>query len=332
MKAVIVQEFSASGEASLGDLADPLPGAGEVVVDLAAIDVNFPDLLYVTGKYQKLPPLPFTPGLGGAGTVLSIGLGVDTITLGQRVLVLTDFGTYAEKICVPADRCYPMPLDMPFDKGAALGLVYQTAYFALLARGQFQPGDTVLVLGASGGVGMAAVQLAKVMGAGKVIAASRGDEGRAFAMTHGADIALDSNPATLRDQVRAATGGQGVDIVIDPVGGATSAAALRALAWCGRMVVVGFASGEIPKFDAGLLLVKNITVAGLQWTDYRDRQKFRAQAAQQEIFALWQAGKLFPQVTCTLPLERYAEALAAIERAGVHGKLILLIKPLGEME
>src|SRR5260221_1432554 len=165
MKAVIVREFGPFDQAVYGELAAPCPGAGEVLVDLVAVDVNFPDILYIEGTYQNRPALPFVPGLGGAGRVAALGDGATRYSIGQKVMMLPRYGAYAEKVCAPEAWCFPMPDDMPFDAGAALGLVYQTAYFALVARGQFCEGDNVLVLGATGGVGMAAVQLAKAMGA-----------------------------------------------------------------------------------------------------------------------------------------------------------------------
>ncbi|WP_319517637.1 NADPH:quinone oxidoreductase family protein [uncultured Martelella sp.] len=330
MKAVIVDAFTPFDKARIGKLPDPVAGPGEVVVDVEAVDVNFPDILYIEGKYQNRPAFPFSPGLGAAGRIAALGSGVEGFSIGRKVLVLPHYGAYAEKVKAPAACCFAMPDDMPFEEAAALGLVYQTAYFALTARAMLEKGETVLVLGASGGIGMAAVSLAKALGAGKVIAATRGEERSAFAKGLGADVTVDSAMDNLRDGLReavyAATDGRGVDVVIDPVGGALNAAALRAMAWQGRMVVVGFASGEIPKIGANYLLVKNIAVSGLQWTDYRDRQPEKMRAAQAEIFAFWREGKLRPAITGTFPLERYGEALGAISRAGARGKFILTIR------
>ena len=330
MKAVIVREFVPFDQAEYGDMPDPEPGAGEVVVDVEAADVNFPDILYVEGKYQNKPALPFSPGLGAAGRISALGTGVDGFDIGQKVIVLPHYGAYAEKVRSPASFCFPMQENMPFEVGAALGLVYQTAWFALVDRGQFKAGDKVLVLGASGGIGMAAVQLAKAMGAGKVIAATRGRDGGAFARELGADAVIDSSMDELRDGLRASvadlTGGDGVDVVIDPVGGELNAAALRAMAWCGRLVVVGFASGEIPKIGTNYLLVKNIAASGIQWTDYRDRRPEAVRAAQREIFELWESGRLSPKIMRTLPLANYAKALKEIRSARVHGKIILLTR------
>lgn len=327
MKAVIVDAFTPFDQARYGELPDPVPGPGEVLVDVEAVDVNYPDILYIEGKYQNKPPFPFSPGLAAAGRISALGEGVDGFSIRQKVMVLPHYGAYAEKVAVPASCCFAMPEEMPFEDAAALGLVYQTAYFALTDRAELKAGETVLVLGASGGIGMAAVQLAKALGAGKVIAATRGEERSAFAKKLGADETVDSAMENLRDGLRdavnAATDGRGADVVIDPVGGDLNAAALRAMAWKGRMVVVGFASGVIPKIGANYLLVKNISVGGIQWTDYRDRHPELMQAAQAHIFALWREGKLRPEITRQWPLEHYAEALREISRAGALGKFIL---------
>lgn len=327
MKAVIVREFTDFDKAEVGDLPDPVPGSGEVVVDLEASETNFPDLLYIEGKYQKKPPFPFSPGLAGAGRISAVGQGIDAALIGQRVLAMPFYGTYAEKVVAPADYCFPMPDEMSAEVAASFGLVYQTAYFALMDRGQMKAGDAVLVLGATGGIGMASIQLAKALGASTVIAATRGAEGAELAREMGADVVVDASMENLRDGLRdavnEATQGQGADVVIDPVGGDVSAAALRAMAWCGRLVVVGFASGEIPKFAGNYLLVKNISVSGIQWTDYRARQLDRVQAAQAQMFDLWRRGKLAPKITATMPLNQYAEALKALSTGKASGKIIL---------
>ena len=328
MKAVIVREFTDFDKAAVGELPDPVPGPGEVVVDIEATETNYPDILYMEGTYQRRPSLPFSPGLGGAGRVAVLGEDVAAGLLGKKVLVLPDHGTYAEKVKAPAGWCFPMPDDMPSEVAASFGLVYQSAYFALTDRAMLASGETVLVLGATGGIGMAAVQLAKALGAGMVIAATRGEAGSRLASELGADAVIDSAMPNLRDGLRTAvhelTSGHGADVVIDPVGGEFAAAASRAMAWRGRLVVVGFASGEIPKFAGNYLLLKNIAVSGLQWTDYRARKLDRVQAAQAHIFDLWREGKLAPRITATLPLERYADALAALKAGKASGKIILM--------
>jgi NADPH:quinone reductase len=330
MKAVIVREFTDFDRAEYTDAPEPKPRPGEVVVELEASDTNFPDLLFIEGKYQSRPALPFTPGLGGAGKISAIADGVRDWSVGDKVLVLPHYGTYSEKIAVNADFCFPMPEEMDFYVAAALGLVYQTAYFALVERAAFSRGDCVLVLGASGGVGMAAVQLAKALGARKVIAATRGPQGAQFVADLGADFVVDSSMDNIRGELRSAvyegTENRGVDIVIDPVGGEIGAAALRALAWCGRHVVVGFASGTVPSFAANYLLVKNISVSGLQWTDYRAHRLNDVRRAQKAIFEFWRSGALTPQIERVLPLSAFREALALLNQGSATGKLILKTK------
>jgi len=327
MRALLLDRFLPVAEAAIGDVPPPQPGAGEVLVDVEAIDANYPDILYIEGKYQACPPFPFVPGLAGAGRVSAIGAGVSGIAIGDRVLCIPDHGTYAEKVRTPANHCFPIPDEMSSVIAAALGLVYQTAWFALHARGGFIPGDRVLVLGATGGIGMAAVQLAKALGAGIVIAATRGDDGVRWAKEIGADIAVDVSVDNFREAlkqaVEQATNGQGVDVVIDPVGGDISAAALRTVGWSGRLVVVGFTSGSIPQIPANVLLVKNIAVAGIQWTDYRTRKIDQVHDAQRRIFALYGEGKIAPRVSRILPLSDFAEGLSLLRTGSVRGKIVL---------
>jgi|TARA_B100000446_G_scaffold180108_1_gene195836 NADPH:quinone reductase len=327
VKALIVNAFTDFDQAVVGNLPDPTPGPGEVVVDIRASETNFPDILYIEGKYQKKPPFPFSLGLAGAGLIAEVAEGVDPSLIGARVLTLPAYGTHAERVLAPADWCFPIPDDMDFATAAAFGLVYQTAYFALTARGQIARGDRVLVLGATGGIGMAAIQLAKALGAGTVIAATRGATSGALARDMGADVVVDAAMENLRDGLRDAvmdaTDGHGADVVIDPVGGDLTGAALRAMAWSGRLVVVGFAAGSIPKIAANYLLVKNISVSGIQWTDYRARQIERVRDAQAHMFDLWRDGALAPKITATYPLADFAVALRALATGTASGKIIL---------
>ncbi len=328
MKAVVVERFAPFEEAQYKDMAEPRPGPGEVLVDMRAADVNFPDLLVVEGNYQIKPPLPFAPGKGGAGVVAAVGAEVSDFAAGDRVSLLVEYGTFAEKLAAPAANCFRLPDGMPFDDAAALCLVYQTAYFALKDRAQHRPEDTVLVLGASGGVGVAAIQLAKAFGS-TVIAATRGEAGLATVGKAGADhvvdTAMDGLHDGLRDAVGAVTGGRGADIVIDPVGGAAHGAALRAMAWRGRMVIIGFAAGEIPTIKANYLLLKNIAVAGLNWNFYRDHAVETTHAAQAEMFALYGEGRLRPLITQRFALADFAKALRLLRDGRAQGKIILEI-------
>lgn len=330
MKAVMVREFAPSNIA-IEDVADPRPGQGEVVIDVVAADTNFPDALVVDGKYQVKPPLPFSPGKAAAGRIAAIGSDVHGFKIGDAVAAYVEYGAYAEKVIASADACFPIPSGIAFDKVAALSIVYQTAWFALKERACLHSGETVLVLGASGGIGMASVQLAKALGAGKVIAGARGESNSQIARKAGADDIIDlGNPDlrdTLRDQVFALTDGRGADVVIDPVGGDANAAALRALAWCGRLVVVGFASGQIPVVKTNYLLLKNIAVSGLQWSDYRTRAPEKIAQAQQEIFDLYKRGLIDPIISRKLPLEDFAIALDCYRHGQSQGKIILEVRP-----
>jgi NADPH2:quinone reductase len=250
---------------------------------------------------------------------------------GDAVALEVEYGAYAEKVKARTTHCYPIPSGMPFDNAAALGLTYQTAWFALKDRAAFRPGEVVLALGASGGIGMASLQVAKALGARLTIGGVRGKANAELALACGADHVIELGDPDLRDSLRARvqelTRKHGADIVIDPVGGDAHAAALRALAWCGRMVIVGFASGQIPAIRANYLLVKNIAVTGLQWSDYRDRTPERVADAQRELFTLYKQGRIDPHIGRRLPLDQFAEGLRTLRDGGVQGKIILEVQP-----
>lgn len=325
MRAILVREHGDPATQRVEKVESPAYGDDEVLVDIHAAGVNFPDLLVIGGQYQILPPRPFVPGKDGAGVVRAVGRKVTSCKPGDRVMVLVEHGAYAEQVAVKAHSCFAMPEAMPFDDAAAMGLVYQTAHFALVERGGFQPGETVLVNGAGGGVGLAAVQLAKALG-GTVLAGVRNEAHAELARASGADhiidLGADNLRDTLRQQVHAATDGGGADIVLDPVGGSVFEASLRALAWRGRLVVIGFAAG-IPTAKANYLLVKNIAVTGLQWSDYRDRDPAWVQRVQDELFALYEQGKLKPNVMQRFALDDFVAALALVKEGKVQGKVVL---------
>jgi len=327
MRAVIVREHGPLAQHRLESVPDPVPGRGEVLIEARAWGINFPDVMVMQGSYQFLPPRPFSPGKEVAGVVGAVGEGVTRLRAGDHAMALPEYGAFAEKVVVPEAICYRMPPAMPFDEGAVLALAYQTAHFALMERGAYKKGESVLVTGASGGVGLACVQLAKALGA-TVIAGVTSKEKGDLCRRHGADHVIDLAAPELRESVRAqvysAVGKRGVDIVLDNVGGDAFDGALRALAWCGRLVSIGFASGRIPEVKAGYLLVKNLAVAGLQWTDYRAREPERVQRVQQELYALYGEGKLKPEITARYPLARFAAALARFETRQVQGKIVLL--------
>lgn len=326
MRAVIVRAFGPPPSAVLGELPDPVPGAQEVLVETHAVAANYVDLLVIAGKYQFLPALPFVPGKGPAGIVRAVGPGVRRVKIGDRVLTTAEQGGYAEQVVVAADQCHLLPAGLSFVDAAAMTLVYDTAWFALLERARYRAGETVLVLGASGGVGFAAVQLAKAKGA-RVLAGIATPAKADLARAAGADAIIDlARPdlrESLRAQVFAATGGRGADIILDPLGGDVFDAALRALAWSGRLVVIGFAAGRIPTLKANYLLVKNIEVSGLQVSDYRKRMPERMDACFAEIFALHAAGELGPAPVTVYPLAHFAQALQQIESRQARGRIVL---------
>lgn len=309
-------------------VAVPPPGASEVAIDVAAAGMNFPDLLVISGHYQNLPPCPFIPGKEVAGRVAALGPGVQHVAVGQRVMAQLEHGGYAARVLAPAASTWGIPDSVTFATAAAMGLVYQTAHFALVARGQLQPGERVLVTAAAGGVGLAAVQLAKALGA-TVLAGIRKPALAPLLRANGADAIIDLAAPDLRDglraQVHAATGGHGVDLVIDQVGADVFDAALRALAWCGRLVVVGFVGGRIPTARANYLLLKNIAVIGLQWSDYRDRTPNWVARVQHELFDLLAAGRIAPVIDTIYPFAEVAVGLRRLEAGQVAGRLVLNI-------
>jgi NADPH2:quinone reductase len=329
MRAIVVDEFGPPEQLRVAEVAAPVPGPGEVLVETHAAPVNYVDMLVVGGTYQFLPPFPFIPGKGPAGVVAALGPGVTALRVGDRVLAMAETGGYAEAVAVAADQCHRLPARMSFAEAASLAVVYDTSWVALRGRSRLVPGETVLVLGASGGVGHAAVQLAHAMGA-RVLAGISRPEREAAVRAAGADAVIDlSRPDlrdSLRDQVYALTDGQGADIIIDPLGGTVFEAAIRALAWCGRLVVIGFAAGGIPMLRTNYLLLKNIEVSGLQITDYRKRRPAELATAYSEIFGFYQLGLVQPARATLFPLERAGEALAALRDRQIDGRAVLHLR------
>jgi len=326
MKALVVKQFGAPETLVIEERPTPVPGTGEVLVDVHAVGVNFPDLMVIAGTYQILPPLPFIPGKECAGIVNSVGPCVTLVKPGDRVMVLIEYGAFAQQVVAKQVNCHAIPDAMSFPEAAAMGLSYMTAYFALVERAQLKRGETVLVTGAAGGVGLAAVQLAKALGA-TVLAAVDSPQKAAVAKANGAEHVIDTTVADLRNALReevfAATAKRGADVILDQVGGELFDACLRAIAWCGRIVVIGFASGRIPEIKAGTILVKNIAVIGLQISDYRDRQPDRFRAMRQQLLDHYSAGKIKPHVMATYALEDVALALNAVKDGKVIGKVVL---------
>ena len=326
MRAVIVRDYGPVETASIGDFPRPEPGANEILLEIHATAANYVDILVIGGQYQFLPKLPFVPGKLPAGVVAAVGPAVKALKVGDRVLAMAEQGGYAEFAAVPESQCFRLPDQMSFVDAAAMALAFDTAWMALRDRARFEAGDTVLVLGATGGVGLAAVQLAKAMGA-KVLAGVSSADKAPIAREAGADAVIDLSRPNLRDSLRAqvyeATNNRGADIVLDPLGADVFDAALRAVAWRGRVVVIGFAAGRIPTLKVNYLLLKNIEVSGLQISDYRKRLPGQMAACFAEIFALYEAGKIRPGPTTVLPIEQFATALADIRDRRARGRIVL---------
>ncbi|MDA1326554.1 MAG: NADPH:quinone oxidoreductase family protein [Proteobacteria bacterium] len=329
MRGLMLHELGEPENLSLEEISTPNPSPGEVLVDIHAAAVNFPDLLTIQGKYQVRPDLPFIPGKEGAGIVAAIGGGVTHVTPGDRVMVQVEYGTFAEQAVVPQHECYILPDAIPLDQAAALGIAFQTAYFALVDRARIKAGETVLVTGASGSVGIAAIQLAKVFGA-TVIAGLTTPSKEAVAREAGADHVIDLSGDNLKDAIRdrifAVTDGAGVDVVIEIVGGEVFTGALRALKFRGRLVVVGFTSGIIPEMRTNYVLLKNIAVTGVDRGQYRDREPAWMHRAQDEIFRYCVEGKVRMPIQDSFALEDYIKAFDVIRNRQVRGKIILRIK------
>lgn len=325
MKAVLCKTLGPARDLVLEDVASPVPKKNEILLDVQAAGVNFPDTLIIEGKYQFQPPLPFSPGGEAAGVVAAVGERAGTLKVGDRVMALTGWGAFAEQVAVPFYNVMPIPEHMDFATAAAFGMTYGTSMHALKQRGQLQAGETLLVLGASGGVGLAAVEIGKAMGA-RVIAAASSAEKLAVAKAAGADELINYSEASLKEEIKRLTGGQGVDVIYDPVGGDLFDQAVRGLAWQGRLLVVGFASGAIPQMAANLVLLKGAAVLGVFWGAFAQRQPEDNAANFRQLFAWHAEGKLKPLVSKTYPL---AEAGAAIEELGQRravGKLVVLAR------
>jgi NADPH:quinone reductase len=324
MKAVLAKAFGPPEQLVLEEVPPPRPGAGEVVIDVKACGVNFFDALIVQGKYQTRPPLPFSPGGEVAGVVSAVGRGVTGLETGMRVLAFTSHGGYAEQVVADAASVVALPPQMDFVMAAAFPITYATSYHALKDRGQLRSGETLLVLGAAGGVGLAAVEIGRIMGA-RVIACASSDEKLALARDHGADALINYAASDLRERIRELTAGKGVDVVYDPVGGTYAEPALRGLGPGGRYLVIGFASGEIPKIALNLLLLKVVSMVGVFWGAFAKAQPQRNAANLTELLAWYTQGRLRPHVSATFPLERYREALEALMQRKALGKIVLVM-------
>jgi NADPH2:quinone reductase len=322
MKAVVCKEFGPIENLSVEDLPDPQPGPGEVLITVHAAGVNFPDGLMVRGEYQMKPPRPFTPGNEVAGIVTALGEGVTSLAVGQRVVSLCGLGGFAEQVLAPADRALPIPDGMDFKTAGGLMLVYGTSLHALQNKAKLKPGETLLVLGAAGGVGLAAVELGVAMGA-RVIAAASSQEKLELAKAHGAEIGINYATADLRAELKHLLP-HGVDVVYDPVGGQLTEAAVRGMAWGGRLLVIGFANGEIPKLPLNLLLLREGEAIGVFWGAWTQRDPAGHAANVARIMQWFSEGKLKPHVGGAYPLAQVSQALDDVMGRRAQGKIVLI--------
>jgi NADPH2:quinone reductase len=323
VKAVVCQRHGPPESLVYEDVPSPTPGPGEVVVSMRAASVNFPDVLIIQNKYQFKPALPFSPGSELSGVVSAVGEGVTRVKPGDRVIAGTGYGAFAEDVKVAEARVLPMPDGMDFPTGASFILTYGTSDHALVDRGQLQAGETLLVLGAAGGVGLAAIEIAKAVGA-RVIACASTDEKLAVCREHGADEAINYTTEDLRERIKELTGGKGVDVVYDAVGGPYSEPALRSTAWRGRFLVVGFAAGEIPKIPLNLTLLKGCSIVGVFWGEFTRREPAQWLARYRQLGEWFREGRLRPHVSETMPLSRAADALQVMAERKVKGKIVLV--------
>jgi NADPH2:quinone reductase len=303
---------------------EPLhPGKGQVVVSVKACGVNFPDTLIIQGKYQFKPEAPFSPGSEVAGIVKEVGEGVQSFKQGDRVIAFTGWGGFAEEVAVDAIKLIPMPPGLDFPIASAFVLTYGTAHHALKGRAQLQPGETLLVLGAAGGVGLAAIEIGKLLGA-TIIAAASSDDKLDTCVQHGASETINYAAQDLRERIKQITGGKGVDVIFDPVGGEYAEPALRSIAWKGRYLVVGFAAGDIPRIPLNLTLLKGCSIVGVFWGAFTEREPQHNADNLRELLTWLAEGKIRPHISATYPLERAADALYAMMNRKVQGKVVLV--------
>ncbi|HYK84235.1 MAG TPA: NADPH:quinone oxidoreductase family protein [Ktedonobacteraceae bacterium] len=323
MKAVLCKAYGPPESLVLEEVEPLHASRGQVVISVKACGVNFPDTLIIQGKYQFKPEMPFAPGGEVAGIVKEVGEGVRSAKVGDRVIAFTGWGGFAEEVVTDASKLIPLPEGMDFTTASAFVMTYGTSHYALKDRAKLQQGETLLVLGAAGGVGLAAVEIGKVMGA-QVIAAASSDEKLAVCKQHGADEGINYAKEDLRTRIKELTDGNGVDVVYDPVGGNYSEAALRSMAWEGRHLVIGFTAGEIPRIPLNLTLLKGCSIVGVFWGSFTARDPERNQQHLSELLTWFVTGKIKPHISATYSLEQAAEALNAMMQRKVTGKVVLL--------
>ncbi|MEO8452124.1 MAG: NADPH:quinone oxidoreductase family protein [Gemmatimonadota bacterium] len=322
MKALVASTYGPPEQLTLIDLPSPVPGAGQVLIDVHACGVNFPDALIIEGKYQIKPPFPFAPGCEVAGTVGRLGPDTSGVTVGDRVAAVIGHGGFAEQIVADRSALVPLGPGVSDEVGSALLLAHGTSLYALADRAELAAGETLLVLGAAGGVGLAAVEIGKALGA-RVIAAASGEEKLQVCREHGADETIDYKAEDLRERIKALTSGKGVDVAYDPVGGALAEPAVRSLAWGGRYLVVGFASGEIPRIPLNLLLLKGAALVGVYWGEFAKREPERYARNVRRLFELLESGTIRPRIAASFPLRRGGEAIRFMLDRRVIGKVVV---------
>ena len=323
MRAIRCEEWGGPETLRLRDIPDPVPQKGEVLIRIHAAGVNFPDVLIIQKKYQVQPELPFTPGAEIAGEIEAVGEGVTGYKPGDRVLALCSTGGFAEKIALDAHRCVPIPDSVSFEVAAGLMLAFGTSHHAVVDRGELKPGETILVLGAAGGVGLAAVDIAKAKGA-RVIAAASSEEKLAICRAHGADATINYATEDLRAAIREHTGGKGPDVIFDPVGGKLAEPAFRSIAWRGRYLVIGFAEGTIPSLPLNLPLLKGASLVGVFWGEFARREPKNQIRMMEDLFAMLARGEIRPLVSKTYSLDQTEDALRDMAARRVTGKIVIL--------
>lgn len=325
MKAVVCKAYGPPESLVLEDIPSPAVGPKEVKVAVHYAGLNFPDTLIIAGTYQFKPPFPFSPGMEVGGTILEVGKDVTNLKVGQRVMATTGHGGFAEEVVAPAEKVYPLPDKVSFEAAAAIPVTYGTTYHALVDRGHLKAGEWLLVHGATGGVGLNAVEMGKMLGA-KVIATGGSDEKLAIAKQYGADALVNYSKEKIRDRVKEITGGAGADVIYDPVGGDAFDESLRCIAWDGRLLVIGFASGRIPEAKANLVLLKSCQVVGVFWGAYAARDPKAARAAFEKVLNWAAEGKLRPHISHTFPLDKVPDAMKTLLARKVIGKAVIKVR------
>ncbi len=323
MKAIVCQAWGLPDTLTVQDLPAPQAAAGQVVIDVQAAGVNFPDVLIIQGMYQFKPQLPFTPGSEIAGTISAVADDVSGFKVGDRVMAYTAQGGFGQQLAVPVSNLMPMPPGMDFDTAAAITLTYGTSHHAVVDRAALKSGETMLILGAAGGVGLAAIEIGKALGA-RIIACASSDEKLAVCAAHGADVLINYSKEDLRTAIKAATNGKGPDVIYDPVGGAYAEPAFRSIAWRGRYLVVGFANGEIPTLPLNLPLLKGAALVGVFWGEYAKREPKANLAAMRQLMGWLQEGKIKPHISARYALADTAQALKDMAGRKVSGKVVIL--------